>query len=186
MFIRRRCSAHLIAGTFRSICIISPGPWFILITKKRKENFWLVREKKIEPRDYDAVTHLEKIKPAFFQIPFFFQSLDLALLRWCRACSPLDKVSFSPGDNGRGGWNHSGTQGRYPRIVIYCKRTPILGEICHNTGPARCVPPGCRISSWPTGSPCQTLRRVRFVIVALRPSNVTEKKKRAKGWKGLS
>lgn len=43
------------------------------------------------------------------------ESLNCTLFQR-RGCSPLDKVSFSRGDNGRGGWNHSGTQGRYPAL----------------------------------------------------------------------
>ena len=66
-------------------------------------------------------------------------------------------LSFSRADNGGGRWTQlleSFWATRLPSsIVIYCKRTLILREICHNTESARCVLPVVEASPRPLGHP---------------------------------
>lgn len=68
-----------------------------------------------------------------------------------------NKLSFSQADNGRGGWTQLLESVWATRlqssIVIYCKHTLILREICHNTESARCVPPVVEAFPRPLGHP---------------------------------
>lgn len=66
-------------------------------------------------------------------------------------------LSFSQADNGGGRWTQLLESFWATRllssIVIYCKRTLILREICHNTELARCVSPVVEASPRPLGHP---------------------------------
>lgn len=66
-------------------------------------------------------------------------------------------LSFSQADNGGGRWTQLLESFWATRllssIVIYCKRTLILREICHNTESARCVLPVVEASPRPLGHP---------------------------------
>ncbi len=76
---------------------------------------------------------------------------------YCMTSSLQEKLSFSQGDNGGGRWTPLLESFWATRllssIVIYCKHTLILREICHNTKSARCVPPVVEAFPRPLGHP---------------------------------
>lgn len=106
---------------------------------------------------------------------FLFKTMSYFIrpIQFGKNCHFLPQIMEAAG--GRSCWYHSGPPGSHPGVVIYCKHSLIWWEICHNTESVRRIPPVAGAFSSPTGSPCQTPRNKLFVILAPRPSYITER-----------
>lgn len=92
-----------------------------------------------------------------------------------------DKVTFSQADNGRSEWNQSGPQGSYPLLYYFASILSFSGRFVIILSWPDAFP-SCRIFSLPTGSPCQTLRRMLFVILGLTPFYIIERERMEGPW----